>query len=85
MSWAWEYAFGAEEAARTAPTAFLTEVERKAAELVRAAEVQYLRGRSHVGGDPKGGDITVPGGMFTYQIVVRAERVYIVQITHLGF
>ncbi|MEU0191271.1 hypothetical protein ABZ250_15625 [Streptomyces afghaniensis] len=27
---AWEYAFGAEEAARTAPTSFLAEVESKA-------------------------------------------------------
>lgn len=38
MSWTWEYAFGAEEAARNAPPEFLTEVERKAAEVVRAAE-----------------------------------------------
>lgn len=38
MSWKWEYAFGAEEAARTA-----------------------------------------------YQVVVRSERVYVVQITYLGF
>ncbi|MFG3105893.1 hypothetical protein [Streptomyces tendae] len=85
MSWAWEYAFGAEEAARTAPPVFLTAVEHKAAELVRAAEAQYLHGRAYGGDDPKGGDITVPGGMFTYQIVVRYERVYVVQITYLGF
>ncbi|MEU9650549.1 hypothetical protein AB0E00_16735 [Streptomyces sp. NPDC048110] len=85
MSWAWEYAFGAAEAARTAPPVFLTAVERKAAELVRAAEVQYLHGRTHGGDDPRGGDIAVPGGMFTYQVVVRDERVYVVQITYLGF
>jgi hypothetical protein len=30
VSWKWEYAFGAEEAARTAPTNFLAEVESKA-------------------------------------------------------
>ncbi|MFD5235831.1 hypothetical protein [Streptomyces tendae] len=47
LSWAWEYAFGAEEAARTAPPIFLTAVERKAAELVRAAEAQYLHGRAY--------------------------------------
>ncbi|MYR44541.1 hypothetical protein [Streptomyces sp. SID5910] len=47
LSWSWEYAFGAEEAARTAPPAFLTRVEHKAAELVRAAEAQYLHGRGH--------------------------------------
>ncbi|WP_077798023.1 hypothetical protein [Streptomyces sp. JHA26] len=85
MSWTWEYAFGAEEAARTAPPAFLAEVERKAAELVRAAEALFVHGRAHGGEDPKGGDITVPGGMFAYQTVVRAERVYVVQITYLGF
>ncbi|PWI09457.1 hypothetical protein DIZ27_17405 [Streptomyces sp. NWU339] len=85
MSWAWEYVFSAEEAARTAPTAFLAEVERKAAELARAAEAQYLHGRAHVGSDPKGEDITVPGGMFRYQVVLRSERVYVVQITYLGF
>ncbi|MFI6371724.1 hypothetical protein [Streptomyces sp. NPDC050546] len=49
MSWKWEYAFGAEEAARTAPTDFLAEVDRKA------------------------------------EVVVRSERIYIVQITYLGF
>jgi hypothetical protein len=85
LSWAWEYAFGAEEAARTAPPAFLRGVERKADELVRAAEALYVHGVSHQGSDPKGGDLIVPGGMFRYQIVVRSERVYILQITHLGF
>ncbi|GGQ83611.1 hypothetical protein AB0G19_02925 [Streptomyces althioticus] len=85
MSWAWEYAFGAEEAARTAPPAFVAEVEHKAAELVRAAEAQYVHGRAHAELDPRGSDITVRGGMFAYQIVVRSERVCILQITYLGF
>lgn len=65
MSWKWEYAFGAEEVARTAPADFLAKVEAKADELVRAAEAFHVHGRSHDGGDPKGGDIIVPGGMFT--------------------
>ncbi|MGA4960481.1 hypothetical protein [Streptomyces lavendulocolor] len=39
----------------------------------------------HQGFDPKGGTLTVPGGMITYQIVVRRERVYIVQITVLDW
>ncbi|WP_281730265.1 hypothetical protein [Streptomyces galbus] len=26
-----------------------------------------------------------PGGMFRYQVVVRSQRVYVVQITCLGF
>ncbi|MEU6989972.1 hypothetical protein ABZ953_04805 [Streptomyces sp. NPDC046465] len=85
MSWSWEYAFAAEEAARTAPSAFLAEVKRKADEVVRAAAALHVHGRSHKGVDPKGGDITVPGGMFRYQIVVRSERVYVVQLTYLGF
>ncbi|MFE8956174.1 hypothetical protein [Streptomyces althioticus] len=53
MSWTREYVFGAEEAARTAPPAFLTEIERKADELVKAAEAQYLHGPTHDGDDPK--------------------------------
>ncbi|UIX32148.1 hypothetical protein [Streptomyces sp. GQFP] len=85
MSWKWEYAFGAEETARTAPADFLAMVARKADELVRAAEALHVHGRAHEGLDPKGGDILVPGGMFTYQVVVRSERVYVVQITYLGF
>jgi hypothetical protein len=36
LSWKWEYAFGAEEAARSAPAAFLAQVERKADELCTA-------------------------------------------------
>ncbi|WP_327697502.1 hypothetical protein [Streptomyces sp. NBC_00459] len=85
MSWKWEYAFGAEEVARTAPADFLATVERKADELVRAVEALHVHGQAHRGVDPKGGDVIVPGGMFTYQVVVRSERVYVVQITYLGF
>ncbi|MER5841694.1 hypothetical protein ABT099_15570 [Streptomyces prasinus] len=58
-------------------------MKRKAAESVRAAEAQYPHGRAHDGGNPKGGDVTVPGGMSTYRIVVRSERVYVVQLTCL--
>ncbi|GGV77232.1 hypothetical protein GCM10010294_44670 [Streptomyces griseoloalbus] len=85
MSWTWEYVFGAEDAARTAPPDFLAEVERTAEELVRAAEARYVHGRAYDGADPRGGDIPIRGGMFRYQIVVRHERVHIVQITYLGF
>ncbi|MEU1512872.1 hypothetical protein ABZ490_12015 [Streptomyces sp. NPDC005811] len=85
MSWKWEYAFGAEAAARTAPTDFLTAVERKADELVRAAEALHLHGRAHEGIDPKGGEIIVSGGWFGYQVVVRSERVCVVQLTYLSF
>ncbi|MCX4589458.1 hypothetical protein OG819_06755 [Streptomyces sp. NBC_01549] len=85
MSWKWEYAFGAEEAARTAPADFLAAVELKANELVRAAEALHVHGRAHDGIDPKGHEMIVTGGMFRYQVVVRSERVYVVQITYLGF
>jgi hypothetical protein len=85
VSWKWEYAFGAEEAARSLPPDFLDTVERAADELVRAAEALHVHGRAHEGLDPKGRQIPVSGGMFRYQVVVRSERVYIVQITHLGF
>jgi hypothetical protein len=85
LSWKWEYAFGAEEVARTVSADFLARVESKAEELVRAAEAVHVHGRAHQGVDPKGGDVIVPGGMFTYQVVVRSERVYVVQITCLGF
>ncbi|MEU6115949.1 hypothetical protein ABZ840_15660 [Streptomyces sp. NPDC047117] len=85
MSWKWEYAFGAEQASRTAPSEFVAAVEKKAAELMRMCEAKYLDGTLHQDAGPKGGDITVPGGMFRYQIVVRRERVFIVQVTYLGF
>ncbi|RVU17959.1 hypothetical protein EOT10_33205 [Streptomyces antnestii] len=84
MSWRWEYVFAAAAAAPSAPPAFLAEVERKAEELVRTAEALHLHGRSHEGADPPGDDVIVRGGMFRYQIVVRSERVYIVQLTCMG-
>ncbi|MEU1374918.1 hypothetical protein ABZ442_14755 [Streptomyces triculaminicus] len=83
MSWKWEYAFSAEAAARTAPASFLREVEKKADELVRMCEVAYLHSSDHQELDPKGSTLTIPGGMITYQIVVRRQRVYIMQITDL--
>ncbi|MFE9597357.1 hypothetical protein [Streptomyces hokutonensis] len=56
-----------------------------AGEVVGAAEALRVHGRAHEGIDPKGSGVIVPGGMFTYQVVVRSERVYVVQITYLGF
>ncbi|MFG3018593.1 hypothetical protein ACGFZQ_08565 [Streptomyces sp. NPDC048254] len=85
MSWKWEYAFGAEEVARTVPADFLAAVSRRADELVRAAEALHVHGRAYEGIDPKGGEIIVSGGWFRYQVVVRSERVYVVLITYLGF
>jgi hypothetical protein len=83
VSWKWEYVFGAEEAAKTAPKNFVKAVEKKADEIVRMCEAVYLHGRSYKGFDPKGATLAVTGGIFTYQIVVRKELVGIVQITSL--
>ncbi|WSK84402.1 hypothetical protein OG723_00780 [Streptomyces sp. NBC_01278] len=44
-------------------------------------EAAYLHASDHQGLDPKGGTLTIPDGVITYQVVVRRERVYIVQIT----
>ncbi|MFI0514423.1 hypothetical protein ACH3Y9_31720 [Streptomyces sp. WSLK1-5] len=86
MSWKWEYAFGAEEAARSLPPDFLAAIERVVDELVRAAEALHVHGRAYEGFDPQGRQIPVPGGgMIRYQVIVRSERVYVVQITYLGF
>ncbi|MGW4021940.1 hypothetical protein [Streptomyces sp. NPDC005009] len=41
-------------------------MERKAADPVRAAETRHLHGHAYDTDDPKGGDNTVRGGMFTY-------------------
>ncbi|MFJ8360354.1 hypothetical protein [Streptomyces sp. NPDC093984] len=43
MSWAWEYVPDEETVTAGAPRTFLTEVEKKAAELVRAAEALHLQ------------------------------------------
>ncbi len=56
-------------------------MEKKADELVRVCEVTYLHASDHQGLDPKGGTLTIPDRMITYQVVVRRERVCIVQIT----
>ncbi|WP_405735326.1 hypothetical protein OG885_25330 [Streptomyces sp. NBC_00028] len=85
MSWKWEYAFAAEEAARSLPPDFLAGVEGAADELVRAAEGLHVHGRAHDGPDPTGSHTIVSGGWFMHQVVVRSERVYVVHITYLGF
>ncbi|MFJ8437434.1 hypothetical protein [Kitasatospora griseola] len=66
-----------------APPALVAEVEKKADELVRAAEALYLDGTSYRGANPKSRTADVPGGMFEYLTVVRHEQIYIVQITYL--
>ncbi|MFF4344137.1 hypothetical protein ACFY00_29920 [Kitasatospora sp. NPDC001540] len=65
------------------PPTFVAEVERKADELVRAAEVFYLDGTSYRGENPKSKTADVLGGMFEYLTVVRHEQIHIVQVTPL--
>lgn len=50
MSWSWEYAFGAEQSAKTLPAPFLAKARAKADELVRMCEAQYLDGKTYQGG-----------------------------------
>ncbi|AQT72205.1 MULTISPECIES: hypothetical protein [Streptomyces] len=81
MSWTWEYDPGEENVAGGAPPAFVAEVEKRADELVRAAEALYLDGTTYQEVSPGSSDQFVPGGMFRYLVVPRHERLYVVQIT----
>ncbi|TDC62893.1 hypothetical protein [Streptomyces hainanensis] len=81
MSWAWEYAPDEETVAAGAPPVLVAEVEKRADELVRAAEALYLDGTTCQGGALRGGDAIVPNGMFVHLVVPRHERVSIRRIT----
>lgn len=81
MTWAWEYEPDERHVLGDAPPALAAVVERKADELVRAAEAFYLHGTTYDGYSPGGGTALVPGGMFEYCVIPRHERVYIVQVT----
>ncbi|WP_327068583.1 hypothetical protein [Kitasatospora sp. NBC_01302] len=82
MTWSWEYLPSEERVISGAPPAFVAEAEKKADELVRAAEALYLDGTSYRGENPKSKTADVPGGMFEYLTVVRHEQIYIVQVTY---
>ncbi|PVC67801.1 hypothetical protein [Streptomyces sp. CS081A] len=82
MSWRWEYDPDEECVVGGAPLAFVAEVEKRADELVRAAEAFYLDGSVYRGEGPRGNDAFVPGGMFTYLVLPRHERVYLRQVTY---
>jgi hypothetical protein len=83
VTWQWEYDPDEQHVAGGAPPAFLAEVEKKADELVRAAEAFYLDGTTYQGEGPNGDFAHVPGGLFNYLIVPRHERLYIMQVTFL--
>ncbi|TVL89127.1 hypothetical protein [Streptomyces sp. SAJ15] len=81
MSWAWEYEPTEESVVGGAPPALVVEVEKRADEIVRAAEALYLDGTAYQGPSPSGENVLVPGGMFVCQVVPRHERVYILQVS----
>ncbi|CAM5556922.1 hypothetical protein [Streptomyces abikoensis] len=81
MSWSWEYVPDEDHVIAGLPPVLVKDVEEKAAELVRAAEVLYQHGASYEGASPPGGTVVLADGMFDYQIVPRHERVYIRQVT----
>jgi hypothetical protein len=67
--------------AETVPPALATEVDTRAAELVRAAAALYLDGTTHQGLAPDSTHAFISGGMFEYLVVPRHERIYILQVT----
>ncbi|MQY10355.1 hypothetical protein SRB5_04620 [Streptomyces sp. RB5] len=83
MKWSWEYDPSEQYAIGGTPPAFVAEVEKKADELVRAAEAFHLDGTQYEGPSPKGDVAHVDSGFFVYLVVPRHERVYIRQVTWL--
>ena len=64
-----------------APPAFVAEVEKRADEIVRAAEALYLDGTTYQGVGEGTQTAYVPGGMFLFLTIPRSECVYILQVT----
>ncbi|WP_149828171.1 hypothetical protein [Streptomyces tailanensis] len=81
MSWEWEYVPDEETVAAGAPPTFLAEVEKRADELVRAAEALYLHGPGYQEADEGAKHAFLNGGFFVYMITPRSELVSIWQIT----
>jgi hypothetical protein len=81
VTWRREYVPDEETVASGAPQAFLVEVEKKADELVRAAEALYLHGPAYQEMDEGARHAFVAGGFFVYMITPRLELLSIWQIT----
>ncbi|MEW1914602.1 hypothetical protein AB0442_40560 [Kitasatospora sp. NPDC085895] len=81
MTWSWEYLPDQEQVAGGCPTDFLTAVELRAAELVRAAEALHLDGTSYQGSGEPMRYLDVAGGLLAYYVVPRLELVVICQLT----
>ncbi|WP_405925101.1 hypothetical protein [Streptomyces sp. NBC_00035] len=56
-------------------------MEKRAAEITRAAEALYLDGTAYQGAGEGVQTAYVPGGMFLYLAIARHECVYILQVT----
>ncbi|MEU4587373.1 hypothetical protein AB0F92_35855 [Kitasatospora aureofaciens] len=63
MTWSWEYLPSEQHVTAGCPAGFLTAVEERAAELVRAAEVLYLDGTSYQGSGEPMRHLDVAGGL----------------------
>ncbi|MFI7344974.1 hypothetical protein ACIBSR_01710 [Streptomyces sp. NPDC049936] len=70
-----------ETVAAGAPAEFLSEVEEKADEVVRAAEALHLHGPAFQGADEGARHAFVGGGFFVYMVTPRSELVTIWQVT----
>ncbi|MFI9159584.1 hypothetical protein [Kitasatospora aureofaciens] len=81
MTWSWEYLPGEQHVTAGCPAGFLTAVEERAAELVRAAEVLYLDGTSYLGSGEPMRYLDVAGGLLAYYVVPRLELVAVCQLT----
>jgi hypothetical protein len=84
VTWAWEYEPSEEfvvGGANPAPPALVVQIEKKAEELVRAAEARYLDGTIYQGTSEGTKTATVMDGFFLYLVIPRHERVYVLQVT----
>jgi hypothetical protein len=84
VSWAWEYLPSEHHVTDGVSPVVVAEVEKKADELVRAAEALYLDGTSYTGADEKMQQQFIPDGFFHYTMIRRQERVYVMRITYIG-
>ncbi len=84
MTWAWEYSPSERYVTDRVSPVVIAEVEKKADELVRAAEALYLSGADYTGADEKMQQQLIPDGYFHYMIIRRQERLYILRTTYIG-
>ncbi|MFJ9605949.1 hypothetical protein ACIRS1_06270 [Kitasatospora sp. NPDC101176] len=81
MTWSWEYLPSEQHVTAGAPAEFLAAVERRAAELVRAAAAFCLDGTTYQGSGEPMRYLDVAGGLVAHYVVPRLELVVICQVT----